>query len=118
MRSTGPFSQYNRYVIRYGFHGQDTQTPGLGSKSLLAGFAAQEARLLREIVIWSDCKNQPKPVKARVVPVYDRMALYCGPKGDPDCGDCCTMSHCETHHKEEGQYPDWITNDQVPTSVA
>ncbi len=55
MRNSGPFSQYNRHVIRYGVHGRDGDRPKLGAGSLLAGFAAQEARLLREIVIWSKC---------------------------------------------------------------
>lgn len=49
MRTSGPFSQYNRYVIRYGLHGDGK----LGGESLLAGFAAQEARLLREFGIWA-----------------------------------------------------------------
>ena len=32
------------------------------------------------------------------------------PKGEPNCSDCCCMSHCETHHKIEGEYPDeWVT---------
>ncbi len=26
-------------------------------------------------------------------------------RGEKDCGDCLTMSHCETHHKVEGTYP-------------
>lgn len=25
--------------------------------------------------------------------------------GDPNCSDCMTMTHCETHHKVEGLYP-------------
>lgn len=31
------------------------------------------------------------------------------PNGHPDCGDCCTMSHCETHFKIEETYPEWVT---------
>lgn len=27
------------------------------------------------------------------------------PYGEPDCGDCQTMSHCETHFKLDGRYP-------------
>jgi hypothetical protein len=26
-------------------------------------------------------------------------------RGEYDCSDCCSMSHCETHHKTEGTYP-------------
>ncbi len=25
--------------------------------------------------------------------------------GDPNCSDCLSMTHCETHHKVEGLYP-------------
>lgn len=25
--------------------------------------------------------------------------------GELDCSDCMTMSHCETHYKDEGTYP-------------
>ncbi len=28
------------------------------------------------------------------------------PHGHRGCSDCETMSHCETHHKEDGTYPD------------
>lgn len=28
-----------------------------------------------------------------------------GYRGEYDCSDCCSMSHCETHHKDEGTYP-------------
>ncbi len=28
-----------------------------------------------------------------------------GYRGEYDCGDCCSMTHCETHHKDEGTYP-------------
>lgn len=27
-------------------------------------------------------------------------------RGDPNCSDCLTMTHCETHHKVEGLYPE------------
>lgn len=26
--------------------------------------------------------------------------------GDDHCGDCLSMTHCETHHKITGMYPD------------
>lgn len=26
-------------------------------------------------------------------------------RGETNCTDCMTASHCETHHKEEGTYP-------------
>ena len=26
--------------------------------------------------------------------------------GDPNCSDCLSMTHCETHLKVEGLYPD------------
>ncbi len=26
-------------------------------------------------------------------------------RGEYDCGDCCSMSHCETHLKDVGTYP-------------
>lgn len=26
--------------------------------------------------------------------------------GEPGCSDCETMTHCETHHKVEGLYPE------------
>ena len=35
-------------------------------------------------------------------------------RGDPNCSDCCTMSHCETHHKTEGEYPEWVTTSALP----
>ena len=25
--------------------------------------------------------------------------------GHPECSDCCAMSHCESHMKDEGTYP-------------
>lgn len=28
-----------------------------------------------------------------------------GDLGDPNCSDCLTMTHCESHHKVEGLYP-------------
>ncbi len=28
-----------------------------------------------------------------------------GRRGSPDCSDCLSMSHCETHQKEDGTYP-------------
>lgn len=28
-----------------------------------------------------------------------------GYRGEYSCSDCCSMSHCEKHHKEEGTYP-------------
>lgn len=28
-----------------------------------------------------------------------------GYRGEYDCGDCCSMTHCETHGKDEGTYP-------------
>jgi hypothetical protein len=28
------------------------------------------------------------------------------PYGNPRCSDCATMTHCETHHKSEGVYPE------------
>ncbi len=30
--------------------------------------------------------------------------------GEYDCSDCCSMSHCETHHKDEGTYPFVVTD--------
>ncbi len=55
MRSTGPFSQLNRYVARHGLRGKPikdefdriVEGEGLGSKSLLAGMAAFEAPFLK-----------------------------------------------------------------------
>lgn len=35
--------------------------------------------------------------------VEKHCTLY---RGEPDCGDCVTMTHCETHHKDEGTYPE------------
>jgi hypothetical protein len=32
-------------------------------------------------------------------------AFKVGYLGEPDCTDCVTSSHCETHHKEAGLYP-------------
>lgn len=26
-------------------------------------------------------------------------------RGEYDCSDCCSMTHCETHHKTEGTCP-------------
>lgn len=26
-------------------------------------------------------------------------------RGEPSCGDCCSMTHCETHGKDVGTYP-------------
>ncbi len=28
-----------------------------------------------------------------------------GSLGDPNCSDCMTMTHCESHHKVDGLYP-------------
>jgi hypothetical protein len=36
------------------------------------------------------------------------------PDGDPMCSDCCTMSHCETHFKLDGHYPEWVTRGGSP----
>lgn len=38
-----------------------------------------------------------------------------GSLGSPDCSDCMTMTHCETHHKVEGLYP-LTPPDQAPAS--
>ncbi len=54
LRRTGPFSTYNRYIAFNGFrHKEMGLVPSEEEKSLLAGFGAQEARLLRELVLWS-----------------------------------------------------------------
>lgn len=41
------------------------------------------------------------------VEVAKAIKEHCGAYrgGEKDCGDCMTMTHCETHHKDEGTYP-------------
>jgi hypothetical protein len=36
------------------------------------------------------------------------------PHGDPNCTDCLGMSHCETHFKIDGTYPDEATQTGCP----
>lgn len=41
---------------------------------------------------------------AKAVPTRWTIELECG--HEPGCSDCETMTHCETHHKVEGLYPE------------
>ncbi len=47
MRNTGPFSQYNRAIVR-------SQKPDGVSESLLGMFGALEIHLLSDIVRWAE----------------------------------------------------------------
>jgi hypothetical protein len=81
----------------------------------LAAAAPEMARLLLELQ-WSGdearyrcpaCEATAHPDHApdcRLVAVL-RKAGWKPYRGEMDCGDCMTMSHCETHHKDACTYP-------------
>lgn len=57
------------------------------------------------------CVVTEADVEREIAECHRRAAIITKPgdpggyRGEYDCGDCCSMSHCETHHKDEGTYP-------------